>query len=165
MVDALTSKAAAAIAAAIVGVLAVLLFMVWLGESAAKRDLVAMTKDRDALVIWADKVCGAVGEPFKDGKRPTWGERCFARVVILQSFRTKATDQTNAALVANLKSQLTKKEADLSRAQRDKALAFEALDALAEASANVPETNHVGPDYYRALNRTAGLRDGQATAR
>lgn len=165
MLGVLSARVVAAISAAFIGVLMVLLFLVWLGEGAARRNLGAMSKDRDALVTWADKVCGAVGEPFKDGKRPTWGERCFARVVILQNFRTKATDQTNAALVANLKSQLTKKEADLSRAQRDKALAFEALDALAEASANVPETNHVGPDYYRALNRTAGLRDGQASTR
>lgn len=35
-------------------------------------NLGVMNRDRDALVTWADKVCGAVGEPFKDGKRPTW---------------------------------------------------------------------------------------------
>lgn len=162
MLGDLTARVVAWISAAFIGVLMILLALVWMGEAASKRSLEAMTAERDGLVDWADKLCGVVGEPFRQEKRQEWGQRCFAQVVNLQAFRLRATDQTNAALVANLNAQLTKKEADLKRAQRDKALAFQALDALAEASAHVPATNEVGPDYYRALNRTAGLRDAYA---
>lgn len=160
--ETLTARFVATVSACFIGVLMVLLVMVWLGESAAKRNLGAMTADRNGLVTWGEKVCGTVGEPFKNGKRPEWGQTCFARIVTLQAFRTSATDQTNTALVGHLKTQLAKKDADLARAQRDKALAFEALDALAKEAAHVPETNEVGPAYYRALNRTAGLRDADA---
>lgn len=162
MVETLTARFVATVSAFLIGVLLILMTMVWLGEQAAKRNLGAMTKDRDAHVTWADKLCGAVGEPYKAGKRPEWGQTCFARVVTLQAFRTKATDQTNVALVGHLKTQLAKKDADLARANRDKALAFEALDALAEEARRVPASNEVGPSYYRSLNRTAGLRDAPA---
>ena len=162
MAETLTARFVATVATFLIGVMLILTGMVWLGEQSAKRNLGAMTKERDGLVTWGDKICGVVGEPFKVPDRKEWGQTCFARIVTLQAFRTKATDQTNAVLVEHLNTQLAKKEADLARAQRDKRLAFEALDALAQEAAHVPETNQVGPAYYRALNRTAGLRDADA---
>lgn len=157
--DALTMRAVVWMAGAVVLVLLVLLGLVWLGERSAERNLTDMTAERDGMVTWGDKICGVVGEPFKVPERKEWGRNCFAQVVRLQAFRNTATDQTNKELVGHLKTQLQKSQADLSRAQRDKRLAFEALDALAQEAAHVPETNHVGPGYYGALNRTAGLRD------
>lgn len=147
--------------AIVVAMIAVSVFT-WLGKVGAETRLKGMTADRDSLITWGDKICGVVGEPFQVPDRKDWGRNCFARIVTLRAFRTKATDQTNAALVEHLNTQLAKKEADLARAQRDKRLAFEALDALAQEAAHVPETNQVGPAYYRALNRTAGLRDADA---
>lgn len=135
----------------------------WLGEQGAKRKLTAMTSDRDSLITLGEKICGVVGEPLKAPKRAEWGQTCFARIVTLQAFRTKATDDTNKALVGHLQAQLAKSQADLARSQRDKRLAFEALDALAQEAAHVRETNQAGPGYYRALNRTAGLRDAPIT--
>lgn len=164
MVETLTARFVATVATFLIGVMLILMAMVWLGEQSAKRYLGAMTKERNALVAWGEKVCGVVGEPLKVPKRDEWGQTCFARVVTLQAFRTKASDDTNKALVGHLQTQLAKSQADLARSQRDKRLAFEALDALAQEAANVPETNHVGPGYYRALNRTAGLRDAASDA-
>lgn len=163
MAQALTARFVATVATFLIGVMLILMAMVWLGEQSTKRSLGAMTKDRNALSEWGEKVCGVVGEPLKAPKRDDWGQTCFARIVTLQAFRTKATDQTNKELVGHLQSQLAKKDADLARAQRDKALAFEALDALAKEAAHVRETNQAGPGYYRALNRTGGLRDAPIT--
>ena len=144
--------------AIVVAMIAVSVFT-WLGKVGAETRLKGMTADRDSLITWGDKICGAVGEPFQVPERKEWGRNCFARIVTLQAFRTNSTDQTNKALVEHLEAQVAKGEADLARAKRDKELAFQALDALAEEAARVPETNHVGPGYYGALNRTAGLRD------
>lgn len=163
MLDKLTSQAVAALAAVIVGVLLVALVMVWISEAAAKRQLRAMTGDRDNLVQIGERICSAAGQPLKAPKRADWGIACHDQVADLRAFRTDASDQTNQILTDNHETQLAKMKDDLARALRDKSLAFKALDALKEAAAHVPATNEVGADYYRALNRTAGLRDAPIT--
>jgi hypothetical protein len=150
-------------AAALGMILAVGLLFAWMSEASLKRSLAAMTGDRDQLVTLGEKICGVVGLPLKAPKRADWGRACFDQVVDLQKFRNDASDQTNQILIDNHDTQLAKMKDDLARALRDKSLAFKALDALKEAATHVPESNEVGADYYRALNRTAGLRDTPLT--
>lgn len=134
----------------------VIALAIWL--FAVSADLKRTERERRALQAWRDEVCGLLS-PLPAGI----GKECRDRLVWVIGFYTKATSQSNQALVEAENERVRKLESDnAARARNAQRLEAE-LKRLKEISAHVKD-DVVGPDYWAALNRVAGVRPATGAA-
>lgn len=149
------------IAVALVGLVAagITYHFYTLGVEAAKTRKV--TGERDASDGWISVVCASVGTPPQT-KPELYRPACQETIRRLFSFYTKANSETTKALVQAEQDRVKKLEEDNRvKAQQQQALTAQ-LRRLKEISVNVKD-DQVGPDYWAAVNRTAGLRPSVGT--
>ena len=132
---------------------------VWLGftVAAVKRDLGDMTKDRDALVTWADKACLAAGSSFPAPKAKDRGAACLRAIQELARFKTDALAKSNTALLEHVAEQAEKQTTDAKAARLAAERTLAATQRMEKADAAV-EGDRVGGDWAGAFNERAGLR-------
>jgi len=123
-------------------------------------------RDRDALLGFARINCATAGAEFdasstiEAGKtvKHKRGELCSKRMLALTAFERDTLSSSNKALAGALEQHATKSEADASAAARDAAAAAAAAHEMEKAENAIAQDNRVGPDWFDAFNRLAGLQ-------
>lgn len=130
----------------------------WLGtlKKGVERDLADMTKDRDAVVSWADKACLAAGSSFPAPKAKDRGSACLAAIQELQRFKLDALSKSNTALLEHVEEQAAKQSTDATAARRAAERTLAATQRMEKADAAV-EGDRVGGDWAGSFNDLAGL--------
>ncbi len=115
-----------------------------------------VTKERDASDIWIFNVCSSVATP-PQSRPELYRPACMETIRRLFSFYTQANSETTKALVQAEQDRVRRLEEDNRvKAEKEQALKIQ-LRRLKEISVNVKD-DQVGPDYWAAVNRVAGLR-------
>jgi len=138
--------------------IAVLAFCYQSGVKAA-REINLITVDRDSIARWADVTCALTGKVYRAPgmKREEWGRACQSEIQALADFRRNTTETTNTAMANHLKTQVEQAAADLAAARRANEQTARALKRMEAADASVKD-DHVGGDWFGALNELGGLR-------
>jgi hypothetical protein len=122
--------------------------------------------DRDALLAFANVTCAAAGAEFEasavlEGKKTVKhkrGELCLVRVRYLSQLERDTLKASNSGLAAALDDHARKSEADASAAARSAAAAAAASHNMERQENAIAQDNRVGPDWFDAINRLAGLQ-------
>jgi hypothetical protein len=112
--------------------------------------------ERDRAYIWRERVCAAAGV---DIKAPGFVKgACAARILRLAAFERDATSASNALLERAMAEGNRKNGADLAAMQQAARDARAAAESMEKANAAIGKDDHVGGDWFAALNRAGGLR-------
>lgn len=116
-------------------------------------------RQRDELQAWADTRCAAAGAayapPVKGKIKP--GQACADRVDQLAAFERDTNRETANLLLGGLDDRNRKTNSDAAKARTAAEAAAAATHRMEAANAAV-EGDHVGGDWFGALNQSAGLR-------
>lgn len=112
-------------------------------------------KQRDEERTWITNICSSVAVP-PQSKPELYKPACQETIRRLFNFHASATSETTKALVRAEQERVQRLEEDNRiRMQNERNLTLQ-LRRLREISVNVKE-DQVGPDYWAAINRVAGL--------
>lgn len=113
--------------------------------------------ERDALKRWSEVACAQAGSDFRATPGAP-GSICRQAIITLAKFRTETIAASNAALSDDIATREQKAGADLVRARAAAADARRAAELMEKANAAIGPDGQVGPAWFDAVNRAAGLR-------
>lgn len=109
-----------------------------------------VTNERDQAVRFAVHACAIAGQPKADAA-------CIGAIEALAAFERDALRVSNAALAQAQRDRDAKSAADLAASRQAADRAASAIEQLEKADAQV-SGDHVGADWFGAVNDAAGLR-------
>lgn len=113
--------------------------------------------ERDQLAHWIDTACASAGSSYQTAKGKA-GDACATAIAGLAQYQRDTTNQTATILAQAAHDHDTKASADATTAAANAAAAQAAHDTMEKADNAIASDDHLGGDWFAALNRLGGLR-------